>query len=315
MQKLIEGDTTMAARYFRALGSKSRFAIYRMLLQKDMNISQIAQALSISQSAATKSVSILEKMGLVQCITRAGIHGAQKICKAQYNEIVFRFNRIEDDQGSYVSTRISIPIGSYYDCHVEPTCGLANTEKMIGIFDDPRTFLEPERITAQLLWFGRGWVEYRFPRKYPRNVALEDITVAMEISSEANWPDGEKARPSDKECPSDISIWINGVKIGPWHSWSFYSDKRGRYNPAWWPRKNNQYGMFKEWRVTRNGAFIDGEKISSVVISDLNLKSKTYNTLRLGVDEQDKNQGGVCLFGKNFGNCPQDILITIRYCR
>ena len=56
-----------------------------------------------------------------------------------------------------------MPIGNYVDYQVEPTCGLVGEKGPIGEEDEPRGFYDPKRTKAKLLWFGRGYVEYRFP--------------------------------------------------------------------------------------------------------------------------------------------------------
>ena len=52
-----------------------------------------------------------------------------------------------------------MPVGGFADFEVHPTCGLVGASGTIGMFDDARSFYEPERVDAQLLWFHHGWVE------------------------------------------------------------------------------------------------------------------------------------------------------------
>ncbi|MDD5677104.1 MAG: helix-turn-helix domain-containing protein [Kiritimatiellae bacterium] len=307
MSQIFNLDKKSAQACFHALASRNRLAIYELLREKELSISQIAREMHISQSFATKEINILEKATLVQCGSSAGIRGAQKICRSVYDEIVYRPSRLKAISDGNMTNKLSIPIGAYQRFEVFPTCGLVNEHKLIGFRDDPQSFYDPAHTSAQLLWFARGWLEYHLPRKHPRNAVVEEMRVAVEISSENAKSVGEN------ECPSDISLWVNGEKIGPWHSWGFYTNTRGRYTPAWWPIDHNQFGLLKEWKINGEGAYVDGEKISSVTISDLALNSKTLITLRLGIDEQDEHQGGVCLFGRHFGNYSQDMLVTISY--
>ena len=46
---------------------------------------------------------------------------------------------------------------------------------------------------------------------------------AMELSSEVPG--------TNADWPSDISIWVNDVKVGTWTSPGDYGDKRGRFTP------------------------------------------------------------------------------------
>jgi predicted transcriptional regulator len=58
---------------------------------------------------------------------------------------------------------IAMPIGLYTSCEVSAPCGLCSPEGIIGLLDVPRTFLNPDRMTAGLMWFTRGFVEYQLP--------------------------------------------------------------------------------------------------------------------------------------------------------
>lgn len=306
MGKLLRIEGPGSLKYLKTLGSKVRLEIYDSLHQKDMSISEISGVLHISQSFVTKEIKQLEAVGLVETIHKPGIRGSQKICKLVYDEIIYRPSPRKNSSAHPVS-RISIPVGAYRKFEVHPTCGLVSEKGIIGMRDDPRTFFSPQHIEAQMLWFSRGWVEYTFPRNHPRNAVIDEIKVSLEISSEGTQSIGEN------ECPSDISIWLNGVKVGPWHSWGFYTGKRGKYTPSWWSRDYNQFGLLKEWIINREGSFVDGEQISSTKVDQVDLNGKPFITLRIGIDESDGNVGGVCLFGEKFGNHPRNIEVRISY--
>ena len=50
---------------------------------------------------------------------------------------------------------VSVPVGHYTDFEAFPTCGIATTQKMIGHYDNPTYFLDPERVHAGILWFAK----------------------------------------------------------------------------------------------------------------------------------------------------------------
>lgn len=71
--------------------------------------------------------------------------------------------------------------------------------------------------------------------------------------------------------------------------------------------------MLKEWRVTQDGSFVDGVKVSQTRINDLALEGSRRITVRIGVKPDAVNVGGVNLFGREFGNYRQDIELKLRY--
>ena len=54
-------------------------------------------------------------------------------------------------------------------------------------------------------------------------------------------------------------------------------------------------------------------QLSQVSLEDLHLTDSPLITFRIEVKETAKNVGGVTLFGKDFGNAPQDILFNLYY--
>lgn len=69
----------------------------------------------------------------------------------------------------------------------------------------------------------------------------------------------------------------------------------------------------KHLRITNTNTGIDGEKLSDINLEALNLKSSPFITLRIGIEKGAKNKGGLTIFGEDFGNHPQNILLAIFY--
>lgn len=175
---------------------------------------------------------------------------------------------------------------------------------MIGQFDDPRYFYDPARVTAQIIWFGHGFVEYQIPNYLLSSQHINEIEFSLEVGSEApgvaaNWP-------------SDIHFHLNDTFIGYWTSPGDSGNGRGTYTPEWWPDNTNQYGLLKIVRINAEGTFVDGERMSSVKLDDL-IKERNSWTLRIGTDETAKNIGGVTIYGAGFGNYNQDIIFRTYY--
>ena len=190
-----------AAVIFRALANDTRVAILRYLGDRVVAVNQIAKDMGLPSSTATMHITVLERAGLLHTELRPASRGLQKVCARTYDELVFDLPRGVHDTHDAVD--IQMPIGGFSDFVVEPTCGLVSATGLIGFMDDPSAFYEPDRLTAQLLWFRAGYVEYRFPNRVPPGARVESLQLTAEICSEAPL--------HDLDWPSDITVWINGV--------------------------------------------------------------------------------------------------------
>lgn len=67
------------------------------------------------------------------------------------------------------------------------------------------------------------------------------------------------------------------------------------------------------WRVGPRSTTIDGVGLSSVRPEDLGLRHGEPIRICIGVLPDAENVGGINLFGREFGNYPQDIELRIEY--
>jgi len=287
------------------LASELRLDILALLRSKALNVNEIAQALSTPQSTIALNVAILENAGLVQSEIVKAKKGNQKICRAVYEELVLRFVK-EEEQMRDDLIEVEMPVGLFTSYEVAAPCGLCSTESIIGYLDVPDSFLDPERMKAGLLWFERGWIEYKFPNNaLYKDMALRKLEVSVELSSEALL--------TDQNWQSDISLWINMVEVGTWTSPGDFGDKRGKYTPPWWKIEGSQYGLLKNWSVSEEGSFVDGVRISGVRLADLSLADHHSIRMKIGVKEEAHHVGGLNIFGRGFGNYDQAIIMRLYF--
>lgn len=290
---------------FKALGSELRINIIKLLQENhEMNMNELATSLGITNGALTSHIKKLEESGIIQVMTERGSHGNQKVCKVAVDKIVVdvESEENEEDQNIY---NTEVKVGHYSDYDVYPTCGLATSQAIVGEVDDPRYFSHPDRINAGILWFTKGYIEYMIPNLLPSATKIDQITVSLEISSEAPG--------INNDWPSDISILLNDVKIGTWTSPGDYGDVQGIFTPDWWFPDWNQYGLLKMIVINKKGTFVDGLKISNVTINEFNLDYKSTVRFKFEIEEDAKNVGGITIFGSEFGNYNQDIKVRIAY--
>lgn len=288
---------------FKALGSDIRIEIIKLLLlNKNMNMNELASKLNITNGALTGHIKKLEDCGIIIISNESGGHGNQKICTVHLDKILVEFDPSETSKQIYET---SIRVGHYSDYEIYPTCGLASYHALIGQVDDPRYFAHPDHFDADILWLTHGYVEYVIPNLIPASQKIDQIALSVELSSEAPG--------SNNDWPSDICFYINDQYIGSWTSPGDFGDKKGIFNPDWWYPDWNQYGLLKLLVINEEGTFIDGIKISDVTILHFQLDYKSTIRFRFEVHENATHVGGLTIYGKNFGNYNQDIQVRIHY--
>ncbi|TCT42816.1 ArsR/SmtB family transcription factor [Martelella mediterranea] len=288
----------------KGLAAPARISVLKLLRRKGpLNVKEIGELLKLPQSTVSLSVQLLEEAGLIRTESQRARKGNQKVCSSIYDEVVISFGDAAEERRDD-AIEVAMPVGLYTSFDVSAPCGLCTTEGIIGLLDVPDAFLDPQRMRAGLIWFTRGSVDYQFPNNARLdNRTITEIEFSLELSSEVpgtnpNWP-------------SDITIGINGIDIGQWTSPGDFGDRRGVLTPDWWKLKGSQYGMLKRFRVTENGAYVDGMRISDIALKDLKLDQHHSIRLSISVRADARHPGGVNIFGRGFGNYDQDIVLRI----
>ncbi|MEK4854262.1 winged helix-turn-helix transcriptional regulator [Paenibacillus sp. FSL H7-0756] len=287
---------------FKALSSEIRIQILELLATNQaLNLNEIAKKLNLSNGAITMHIKKLEESGLIEINTAVGKHGIQKVCYLNKDKLMVDL-RSKDVDNLY---EVEIQVGHYSNYQAVPTCGLATKDSIIGDFDEPRYFADPQRIDSEIIWMAEGFLEYRIPNYLKANQTFREIQFSMEIGSEAPG--------FNDNYPSDLYFYVNGIEIGFWTSPGDFGDMRGTFNPDWWPPHLNQYGMLKLIRINQEGSFIDGCRISDITLDDIKLDYKSELTFRIAVTDKPVNKRGLTIYGKHFGNYSQDLLARVLY--
>lgn len=288
----------------KCLAAPARLSMLELLHARGpLNVNEISHALDLPQSTTSTHLNLLEEAGLIRTEVSKARKGSQKVCHAVHEEIVLSFAR--PAKTGHEVIEVAMPVGLYSGYEVVAPCGMCSRDGIIGYLDSPDTFLTPDRMKAGLLWFTKGYVEYQFPNNARiKGAEVKELEIALELSSEVpgtsdNWP-------------SDITLSINGNGIGSWTSPGDFGDRRGKYTPDWWKLRGSQYGVLKHFRVTEDGTFIDGVRISDTCLADLGLLEHRSIRLRIEVPENAEHPGGINIFGRGFGNYDQDIVLRLK---
>ncbi|ASA19969.1 ArsR/SmtB family transcription factor [Paenibacillus donghaensis] len=306
MLELSLSDPDKLVTVTHALSTRSRVDILRLLNSKNLNIIEIAEKLKLPVSTVASNIKVLEAAELIHTELVPASRGAMKVCSRNYDDLHITLN-LKKPMSTGVTHvyEVEMPIGHYSDCEVSPTCGMANAEGMLIKEDEPASFYHPKHVNAQLIWLRKGFLEYLLPMDIPAGARIESLELSMEMCSEApNY---------DQNWPSNISVWVNHAEIGMWTSPGDFGDRRGKLNPNWWFDGSTQYGFLKTWRVDHEKTTLDMEKVSGVALNDLQMDQSPKLRLRIGINPDAVHQGGLNLFGRQFGDYEQHILMQVKY--
>lgn len=287
----------------KALSSQVRLQMLCLLRHKSLNIIELAGQLQIPVSSASFHINLLEEAGLITTEMLPGIRGSQKVCSSRAEDIRIAISNTQR-QTQMRSFSIDMPIGNYFDFKIHPTCGMVNETSYIESCDDVRAFYSPSRGSAQLIWFHKGFIEYRFPNHFLIDASPDYISFSLELCSEA---------PGYRDVwPSDITFYANDHELLTYTSPGDFGGRHGKLTPAWWTDGNTQFGLLKTVGIDKKGVSLDGVlKTDAVTIDTLHLSENPYISFKIAIREEAVHIGGINIFGKAYGNYPQNIIMHV----
>ena len=208
--------------------------------------------------------------------------------------------------GAVDHIELRMPVGAFVDHEVSAPCGMAGADTVLGRLDDPLQFYAPERFEAQLVWLTHGYLEYRFPNPHLR------ARQSQELATEPGALFGGGA------LRAGLAIgYIRGdQRRASWHvDLSIRFQRPARQLDARLVAQLEQSVWVAQGLAgcRDDGSSIDGRSISDVTIADLKLGEQPFIAIRIGIDDDAENKGGMNIFGRGFGNHPQDIVLQIDY--
>jgi predicted transcriptional regulator len=284
-----------------AMSSGTRIRMLRELFEKNLTISQLADKLDVSVSSATFHLKLLKDADLIDISYLPSKKGKIQLCMLKYN--IIRLFMSKDLPESHNVYTVSMPVGLYVDGRFDFVSGFCTGEKQV-MFDDGN-FFNPERVKAGLLWCKSGYVVYAFSNTVKgRHIA--ELSLSLEICSEII--------SYRNDWKSDITFSLNGEELCTYTSPGDFGGRPGLLNPSWWACQEycTQYGQLKRITVNSEGVFLDGQSVNKKVTID-KLKPDDLDTFYFRIENKPdaEHVGGFNLFGRNFGDYTQDIVLQI----
>ena len=297
-------QTEIIRKISHALDSTERVEILRSILYKSKGIQQLSQELGIPITSVMRHIDILADAQLIMINYQPGIKGHAKYCSQTILSCTFSLDPSDEFAKDEKEYTLEMPIGQFSECRIETPCGMNGATAKIGEYDDKRVFYLPDRINAEQLWFSEGFISYNFA--VPLNdIGYSSIAFSFEICSETVY--------FNNNWPSDITVYINDKEILTFVSPGDFGGRKGNYTPDYWPVTSTQFGLLKRIIVNNRGVYINGKMIShELTFKDLNIFDSPAIKFTIGIKDDADHKGGINLFGKNFGDFNQAIVMKIK---
>lgn len=294
----------LIAEFGRAVSVPERLAVLKCILLASKSVPDIAAELNLPASSVARHIDILDKAGLIYTSLQPGPKGHTKYCSQAVLSVTLSLEA-DDSRKEDAGYEVEMPLGMFSHCHIKAPCGMTGAEGKIADFDNPKIFFSPVRTKAECIWFDCGFISYNFPADFSDKQRFSKISFTFEICSETLY--------YNNNWPSDITVRVNDVEVTTFTSPGDFGGRRGKYTPSYWPVTSTQFGLLKNITVGSDGVFVDNSFVSDKVhFADLKIYDGSAIKLDIGIKDDATHRGGINLFGKNFGDFPQSIVMSLK---
>lgn len=249
------------------LASATRVDILRLLSRHPMNMTEIAEHLILTKAIVSRHITQLESAGLIKCTTQKGIRGLQKVCALNTSEMVIRF---QCNESEILQSSWKIGICDYVGAKVVAPCGLKANGNTIGLADDPRYFLSPQRNKSDLLWCSGGSLTYDIPAN--PDILQDSDAIVIEFTAKfkqyglQNKKDFLNIKLGDRTiCPIAVNYEKPSVEM---------ENIDSRLNRS---LTGIVYKKKYHLEIGKDGTYMDQEKQSPFCLQDINDSKLTFN--------------------------------------
>ena len=294
----------LIAEFGRAVSVPERLAVLKCILLASKSVPDIAAELNLPASSVARHIDILDKAGLIYTSLQPGPKGHAKYCSQAVLSVTLSLEA-DDSRKEDAGYEVEMPLGMFSHCHIKAPCGMTGAEGKIADFDNPKIFFSPVRTKAECIWFDCGFISYNFPADFSDKQRFSEISFTFEICSETLY--------YNNNWPSDITVRVNDVEVTTFTSPGDFGGRRGKYTPSYWPVTSTQFGLLKNITIGSDGVFVDNSFVSDKVhFADLKIYDGSAIKLDIGIKDDATPRGGINLFGKNFGDFPQSIVMSLK---
>ena len=300
-----EQDLSLIACVCDALASPVRLRLLRLLQDPPYHrtIAEFMQELGVPKSTLLHHLNKMEQAHLIYYKYQPSVGGmVRHAYRALQHLDINLYNQPNSHRSPQTYDFQTMPVGHFADFEGSSFAFATETQ----LYKPSHAVFIPERFDAQLIYTTNGIVTYYFDNAIARKQDVSELTVTMEICAEAPF--------YDPKYKSDITFWINDRKLTSHTLVGDFGDRKGHLTPAWWPNNSTEYGVLLSLTVNGKGIFVNGVCTSTeMTLDDLDLARGNKIKFAFGNDLSALHPGGFNLFGKKFGDHPQDIVLRLSY--
>lgn len=286
----------------KALSHPLRIRMLYQLLKSPRSVNELSKLNGLTNSTVLFHLQILEKAALAVCKTKPNKKGKTLIFYINFNEI--KINTSENANMPMKVETQSIGVGNYTYCKPLQYIRFATDERFI-VFDNIDAY-NPVRFDAKLICIDNGEVCYAFSNTFAQRGTVDKLEFSLELSSESPY--------FCNDWKSEIIFSVCGIDVATYLSPGDFGGERGKLTPIWWDDRYSQYGLLVTLEIKTDGVYINNKKINDrITLASLPLTDSDKLTFSVRTDKTRKYAGGFNIFGKSFGNFPQDILFKAYY--
>ena len=284
-----------------ALDNQVRLMILAALNAGPLTITELSKITGVPTSNIVFHVNILEKANII----KIRFFGKASIISLLTNNINFEIRN--SDVPKVVSKRkrtvdYEIPLGNYIDIKRTRKSGVdaSSKDKRLEEINSENIF-DSSRFNIDL--FSLTSCQIIYPLKKFKNEKIREIHISLELCSEIAF--------YRNDIKSEIVFYINDIELTKYTLKGDFGGRRGLLNPSWYGDSSSQYGTLIDIVVSELGVTINGELLNSKVkIDNLKLDQNPIdNTFTFGTPDYESTLSGFNLFGKSFGDYPQNIKV------
>lgn len=297
-----EEDSKQIQALGAALSSPIRLEIMRFLNDGPQTLYRLQQHTGLSATAIAMHIRKLEAANLVRLVYSPSKKGFSQLAFLCLGKIEIFSNAPKPTPQT--SLTVSMPIGLFTEAE-----GYASYFRITT--NDPKDFsmeqipiFSTKRENAGMIYTDGGKVSYTFDKELFKNKKISHLFLSLEICSECPY--------YSNTWKSDITFSINGKELYTYTSPGDFGDRPGKVSPAFWASAaTTQYGKLVCFFINESGTFFNQEPCSPINLRTLKIDGSENLVFSIETKKDAQFFGGFNIFGKDFGDYPQDIELTI----